>query len=75
MMMIKLEKSETKTIGLVTTVLPIMCIVVVVFIMVMYDFGLKERCCGGGRKKETSVTQVQPVHREGKENEEVKQWQ
>jgi hypothetical protein len=74
-MMIKLEKNETKTIGLVTTVLPIMCIVVVVFIMVMYDFGLKERCCGGGRKKETSVTQVQPVHREGKENEEVKQWQ
>ena len=61
MMMVHLEKNETKTIGLVTAALPIACIVVVMGITVLYDFGLKQRCCG--KKQETpTLTQVQPIN-------------
>ena len=46
MMMLNLKGTEQYIIELVTTVLPCLCIAVVLFIMIMYDFGLKQRLCG-----------------------------
>jgi hypothetical protein len=69
MMMINLEQNEAKTVGLVTTVLPMLCIATVIGIMIMYDFGLKQRCCGdsgdgaaSNNMKKISSTQVQPIN-------------
>jgi hypothetical protein len=60
--------NETQNIGLATTALPVVCIVIVIGIMIMYDFGLKQKCCGGSgvttsnKAKKTSSTQVQPIN-------------
>ena len=68
MMMINLELNEAQNIGLATTALPVVCIVIVIGIMIMYDFGLKHKCCGGSgvttsnKAKKTSSTQVQPIN-------------
>ena len=68
LMMMKVQDDEATPIGLATSALPIVCIVIVVGIMIMYDFGLKQRCCGGSREassknvKKTSSTQVQPIN-------------
>jgi hypothetical protein len=68
LMMMKVQDDEATSIGLATTALPIVCIVIVLGIMIMYDFGLKQRCCGGSREassknvKKTSSTQVQPIN-------------
>jgi hypothetical protein len=68
LMMMKVQDDEATPIGLATTALPIMCIVIVLGIMIMYDFGLKQRCCCGSREassknvKKTSSTQVQPIN-------------
>ena len=68
MMMINLELNETQNIGLATTALPVVCIVIVIGIMIMYDFGLKQKFCGGSgvttsnKAKKTSSTQVQPIN-------------
>ena len=69
LMMMKVQDDEATPIGLATTALPIVCIVIVLGIMIMYDFGLKQRCCCGGSReassknvKKTSSTQVQPIN-------------
>ena len=68
LMMMKVQDDEATSIGLATTALPIVCIVIVLGIMIMYDFGLKQRCCGGSGEassknvKKTSSTQVQPIN-------------
>ena len=61
MMMLDLEGTEQYIIGLVTTVLPCLCIAVVLGIMIMYDFGLKQRLCGTKISSTPTSTQIQPV--------------
>jgi len=62
MMMLNLKGTEQYIIELVTTVLPCLCIAVVLFIMIMYDFGLKQRLCGTKIISSTPTsTQIQPV--------------
>ena len=68
LMMMKVQDDEATPIGLATTALPVVCIVIVIGIMIMYDFGLKHKCCGGSgvttsnKAKKTSSTQVQPIN-------------
>ena len=62
-MMLNVEKHQREIIGLVLTVLPLMCIAVVVGIMFFIDVGVwkkiqKKRRVG---KTNASTTQVQPV--------------
>ena len=61
MMMLNLKGTEQYIIELVTTVLPCLCIAVVLFIMIMYDFGLKQRLCGTKISSTPTSTQIQPV--------------
>ena len=62
MMMLNLKGTEQYIIELVATVLPCLCIAVVLFIMIMYDFGLKQRLCGTKIISSTPTsTQIQPV--------------
>jgi len=63
-MMLEVDDDEMETIGVVTTVLPLLCISSVVFIMVFVDCGLWQRLCGkrmGKKKIKASATQVQPI--------------
>ena len=51
---------------MITTVLPCLCIAVVVGITVLFDFGLKQKMCGSKKSATTkdsqaSLTQVQPI--------------
>ena len=69
LMMMKVQGDEATPIGYATTALPMVCIVIVIGIMIMYDFGLKQRCCGdsgdgaaSNNMKKTSSTQVQPIN-------------
>ena len=83
-MMLDLKGNEQRIIGLVTTVLPYFCIAVVVGIMILYDFGLKDRCCCASNKaaslmnkkqKKATTTQVQPIVGSTEEKKQVKYWQ
>ena len=65
-MMVELGPDQMETIGVVTTVLPLVCIGSVVFIMVFVDCGLWQRLCGKQMNKnntngKASATQVQPI--------------
>ena len=85
-MMIELDPDQMEIIGVVTTVLPLLCIAVVFCIIVFVDGGLWRRLCGERKstsKKNTngkaSATQVQPIDRknndkEKQENLDFKNW-
>ena len=65
-MMLTLAKNEKQMIEVITTVLPCLCIAVVVGITVLFDFGLKQKMCGSKKLATTkdsqaSLTQVQPI--------------
>ena len=68
-MMLDLTEKEMQTVGLVTTVLPLLCIALVLGIMIFVDCGLLNALKGKQNKaKETekSSTQVVPVDAGGK---------
>ena len=68
-MKLTLEKQEMKTIEVITTILPCLCVFLVVIIMILFDCGLKKCLCGSkanaaektGGNGQTSLTQVQPI--------------
>ena len=62
-MMLKVEEHQREIIGLVLTVLPLMCIAVVVGIMFFIDGGVWKKIQKKSRvgKTNASTTQVQPV--------------
>ena len=65
-MMIELDPNQMDIIGVVTTVLLLLCICSVVFIMVFVDCGLWQRLCGKRMDKKNtngkaSTTKVQPI--------------
>ena len=51
----KIGKQEMKIIGMVTTILPMLCIVCVLGIAVLIDCGLKQKLCGGEPHKKWKV--------------------
>jgi len=57
------DSHQLDTIGVVMTLLPLMCIGSVIFIMVFVDCGLWQHLCGKGvkNKKNNNATQVQPI--------------
>jgi len=57
------DSHQLDTIGVVMTLLPLMCIGSVIFIMVFVDCGLWQHLCGKGvkKKKNNNATQVQPI--------------
>ena len=72
----KIGKQEMKIIGMVTTILPMLCIVCVLGIAVLIDCGLKQKLCGGEPHKKWKVLhdvvkissiQVLPVNGDGEE--------
>jgi len=64
-MKLQLAEDEMKMIEVITTVLPCLCIVVVVSITVLLDFGLKQMLCGSKKSatkdSQASLAQVQPI--------------
>ena len=63
-MMLEMEPGQRTIIDLVTTVLPLVCISVVLCIMIFVDGGLWNKIRGKKKRNEklkTSTTQVQPV--------------
>ena len=63
-MMLEMEPGQRTIIDLVTTVLPLVCISVVLCIMIFVDGGLWNKIRGEKKRNEklkTSTTQVQPV--------------
>ena len=66
-MMLKVEEHQREIIGLVLTVLPLMCIAVVVGIMFFIDGGVWKKIQKKSRvgKTNASTTQVQPVSADG----------
>jgi hypothetical protein len=65
-MKLTLAKDELQMIEVITTVLPCLCIAVVVGITVLFDFGLKQKMCGSKKSatekdSQASLTQVQPI--------------
>ena len=85
-MMLKVEEHQREIIGLVLTVLPLVCIAVVVGIMFFIDGGVWKRMAGRKKRRvgkiNASKTQVQPVSAdesnqqqlEKTSREEVKSW-
>jgi hypothetical protein len=64
-MKLTLARNEMRTIEAITTVLPCCCIAIVIGIMLMYDLGLKDKCCKGAAKDgalKVPSTQVQPIN-------------
>ena len=85
-MMLKVEERQREIIGLVLTVLPLVCIAVVVGIMFFIDGGVWKKMQGRKKRRvgktNTSKTQVQPVSADEsnqqqleKTREEVKSWE
>tara|TARA_B110000090_G_scaffold6039_1_gene6261 strand:+ start:850 stop:1326 length:477 start_codon:yes stop_codon:yes gene_type:complete len=62
-MMIELDPHQLETIGVVTTLLPLMCIGSVILIMVFVDCGLWHHLYGkwAKNKKKNNATQVEPI--------------
>ena len=75
-MMLDLKEKEMQTIGLVTTVLPLLCIVSVLGIMVFVDCGLLNALKGKNKATEKNSTQVIPVAGNNITNDgnELKNW-
>jgi hypothetical protein len=66
--LVQLKSSETKAIGMVTTILPCLCITVVLGIIVWVDIGLQQAVCklcssnNNNNSASCSPTQVQPIN-------------
>ena len=80
-MMLDLEEKEMQTIGLVTTILPLLCIVSVLGIMIFVDCGLLNALTGKKKSQRTesvkNSTQVVPVddaENEKRDMDELKRW-
>ena len=75
-MMIELDPHQLETIGVVTTLLPLMCIGSVIFIMIFVDCGLWQHLCGKRmkNKKNNNATQVQPVG-SGRIGKNINDWE
>ena len=82
-MKLNLNEDEMDTIEVITTVLPCVCIAAVLFIMIMFDLGLKQKMCGSKAEqqqqqsnnninsgKTSSLTQVQPIESTGRDNDD-----
>ena len=81
-MKLNLNEDEMDTIEVITTVLPCVCIAAVLFIMIMFDLGLKQKMCGSKAVagttadqqhksgKTSSLTQVQPIESTGRDNDD-----
>ena len=75
-MMLDMEPQQRTIIDLVTTVLPLVCISVVLCIMVFVDGGVREKIRGKkkrSKKVKASTTQVQPVTVD--DDSALKNWQ
>ena len=66
-MMLDLGEEQMKMIGVITTVLPLMCLVILLGIMFFVDCGVWKKITGTCTKK-TFATQVHPVEKHGGRN-------
>ena len=55
-MKLQLKEQEMKTIELITTILPCLCIIIVIGITLFVDFGLKQKFCGSSTSSLSSST-------------------
>ena len=64
-MLLDVEEQQMETIGLVTTVLPLVCIAVVVCIMIFVDGGLWKKLQGRTKRRvgKTNVLKVVPIQK------------
>ena len=82
-MMLDLKEIEMQTIGLVTTILPLLCIVSVLGILIFVDCGLLNALTGKKKKKHqmtesvknsTQVVPVDDAENEKRDMDELKRW-
>ena len=82
-MMLDLKEIEMQTIGLVTTILPLLCIVSVLGILIFVDCGLLNALTGNKKKKSqmtesvknsTQVVPVDDAENEKRDMDELKRW-